>query len=1062
VYLLKISYTSTSNYHLRTMEQQYWKSLDELSTTSSLSEEYSSEVKDEFTNGAAGYESIRENMASVNRRSFISILSASMALAATGCRRPDHKIVPVVKANEFQIPGLSNYYTTVFPHGTASIGLVAKARDGRPVKLEGNENHIASMGSSSSWIQSSLLSLYDPDRMKNPFVNKGGYTPSTSKRTAPGYVSVSTAINTMADAIKQVGGQGKTVRILVNEHSSPSFDALQKEVVAALPNARFVHLPAITSNNAEANKVVLGIDGEFAVDYGKANVIVSIDSDFLGTDKNSVYNIRQFAKNRKPSYNNAAMNKLFVVEAMMSMTGMNADVRIKVAPEQFTAFLAAVAKEVGASVQGDESMLSNELREEAKKVAVALKGAMGKAVLTVGGHLPVSAHTLGIAINTVIGAIGEDKSIDPAHQFPFSTSKTAEATEFVNDLKAGRIGAVVFAGVNPMYSADAQTQELLKKVEHRMTFSLYEEETTSYCTAYVPSAHYLESWGDALAFDGSLSIQQPLVAPLNPNSSSIADLLLKLTKASAPDSFADLGEKVEYVEYLRKRWTSMYESMAGEKPATFDAYWASILRDGVVAASNASPASPVTLNTSVANELVAQTKNSKSDFVCLVTPSYTQYDGTYSNSSWNMELPDPVTKMTWDNAALVSQKTAAKLLGEDRAKALSTEYEKTELVRLKSAYGVIELPLWIQPGMQDGVIATTTGFGRSKIGQVAENVGANAFALMGAGQSVGYIPVSVELTGKKYKVATTQKHSDLMGRKLALETTFAQIKAKEEKLFEKEEVPGKRTEGNEELPQSILPSYAYRGHRWGMTIDMSACVGCGACITACQAENNIPPVGKENIMNAREMHWIRIDRYYDHSNLENPNVILQPMLCQHCESAPCENVCPVAATTHSPEGLNEMTYNRCVGTKYCANNCPYKVRRFNWFNWHKAKKTPLEFVYNPEVTVRMRGVMEKCSFCTQRIVEARQKAKDTGDSYIQDGSLVTACQQACPASAIIFGNTNDANSAVSASRKSERGFIVLEELNVRPQITYLAKVRNIEHTKHEGAEPGNEHHSQHG
>jgi MoCo/4Fe-4S cofactor protein with predicted Tat translocation signal len=1034
------------------MERQYWKSLDELSAKSSLSEEYSSQMSGEFEGGVGNL----ENTSGMNRRSFVGILSASMALAATGCRRPDHKIVPVIKASEFQTPGLSNYYTTVFSHGTVAVGLVAKSREGRPIKLEGNEKHIASMGSSSSWIQGSLLSLYDPDRMKNPFVNKGGFTPSTSKKTAPGYVSVGTAINTMAEAVKQAGAQGKIVCIIADEHASPTFDALQKEVVTALPNTKFVTMSALTSNIAEANKTVLGVDAEFAIDYAKADVIVSIDSDFLGTDKNAVFNIRQFAKNRRPSYNNAVMNKLFVVEGMMSMTGMNADKRIKAAPEQFTAFLAVIAKEVGAQVTGDENALSNELKDAAKNVAESLKSASGKAIVTIGGHLSVGAHALGIAINTAIGAIGDGKPINPAHQFPFSTSKITENAEFISDLKAGKVGVVLFAGVNPIYSADAETQELLRKVEHRFAFSIYEEETTAICTAYVPSAHYLESWGDARAFDGSLSIQQPIVAPLNPNSSSIADLLIKLTKAVASDSFADLGDKVEYVEYLRKRWMSKYEGMSSEKPATFDAYWATILRSGVV--EDSAIVQSVSMNVTAASTLVGQVNSTKSDFVCLVTPSYAQYDGTFSNNSWYMELPDPVTKMAWDNAALVSQKTAAKILGEERAKALTTEYEKTELLRLKSAHGVIELPIWIQPGMQDGVIATTTGFGRSKVGQVAENVGANAFALMGVGQSVGYIPVSVELTGKKYKLATTQKHSDLIGRKLALETTFAEIKAKEEDFLEKEEVPGKKTERNEELPQSIMPSFAYRGHRWGMTIDMSACVGCGACITACQAENNIPPVGKENMMNAREMHWIRIDRYYDHSNLENPNVILQPMLCQHCESAPCENVCPVAATTHSPEGLNEMTYNRCVGTKYCANNCPYKVRRFNWFNFHKNKRTPAEFVHNPDVTVRMRGVMEKCSFCTQRIAEARQRTKDAGELYIQDGSLVTACQQACPAGAIIFGNTNDANSKVSASRKSERGFIVLEELNVRPQITYLAKVRNVEDGKHDESKHNAEHH----
>jgi molybdopterin-containing oxidoreductase family iron-sulfur binding subunit len=1031
------------------MERKYWKSLDAISATSSLTQDYSADMQTEFADGNA--DALMKNTKGMNRRSFIGVLSASMAFAATACRRPDHKIVPVVKASEFQIPGLPTYYTTVFSHGNAAIGLVAKTCEGRPIKLEGNDAHIASGGASSSWIQGSLLSLYDPDRMKNPFVNKGGFTPSAVRKAAPGFASIGTALSAIAEEINGVLGSGKSVRVLIGEHASPTFDTLLREIEATVGGLKFVSIPALYSANAaEANKQVLGIDAEFVVDYAQADVIVSIDKDFLGTDKNSVFNTRQFARNRKPSYQNPVMSKLTVVESAMSLTGMNADERVKASPQQYTAFLAAVAKGVGLSINSDDSVLSSEQKEAAIKVANELKAAQGKAVVVVGEHLSVAAHALGIAINDAVKAFGANKPINPAYQLPFSASKKDAITAFRKELKAGSVGAVIFAGVNPMYSADAEMQELLAKVERRFAFSMYEEETTSVCSVYVPCAHYLESWGDALAFDGSLSIQQPLVAPLNPNSASLPDLLLKLTKALKPESFSTLGESVEYVAYLRNRWENVYQGIGTNKPSNFDAFWAKVLRDGLI--QTVLPSSPaISVNNGVLASLVSQEQAMpSSEFTALVMPSYAHYDGSLSNNSWFMELPDPVTKMTWDNAALMSLNTAKKLLGDKLANDIAEEapdYDNTVLIRLKSANGVIELPVWVQPGMQDGVIATTTGFGRTKVGEVANNVGANAYVLMSAEQSFGYVPVTVEVTGKKYRIATTQKHTNLIGRKLALETSFAKIQAKDKHLFEKEHVPGKKTHNNDELPPSILPNFAYKGHRWGMTIDMSACVGCGACITACQAENNIPVVGKENVMNARDMHWIRIDRYYDHSNLENPNVTLQPMLCQHCENAPCENVCPVAATTHSPEGLNEMTYNRCVGTKYCANNCPYKVRRFNWLNFHKGKRTPLEFVHNPDVTVRMRGVMEKCSFCTQRIAEARQKAKDAGELYIQDGAVQTACQQACPAAAITFGNTNDAESIVSKSRASERGFLVLEELNVRPQITYLAKVRNQEGKK---------------
>jgi molybdopterin-containing oxidoreductase family iron-sulfur binding subunit len=1017
-----------------TTERTYWKSLDEVTHNANVADVYVSNTNGEF----APVSDIGAASSTVSRRGFMGLLSASMALAATSCRRPDHKLVPTVKAVEYVTPGLPLYYTTVFSHDNAAYGLVVRSREGRPIKIEGNDKHAASGGASSTWIQGTLLALYDPDRMKNPYVNKGATSPD-GKRPAPAYSSPETVLSVIANAVKSSEASGKTTRILIGEHASPSLAALVKEIETALPNIKFVTLPAVHAcNAADANKAVLGTDAEFVTDFSKAHVILSVDADFLGANKQSIYNIRGFSKNRKPSLKNPQMNKLIVAEAAMSLTGMNADERVKVAPEQMTAFLAAVLKNVaaktgklgGLAASINDSSLNEKQKEAAKAVAMELAEHEGKAVVAVGAHLSVAAHALGAALNHALGAIGSDKII--AHHLPFSNGKMAGMAALREELRAGKVGTVIFADVNPMYSSDAQLQGLLKKVEHRFAFSMYEDETAMACSAYIPTTHFLETWGDAVAFDGTMSIQQPLVAPLNANSLSHGDLYINLAKALKPEL---MSEMKGYVDFLRKRWEGTN--------------WEDVLRAGV------HKGEPLTVSVSTLNEAEAvklvqqdKTMDAKGGYVALVTPSYAQYDGSMANLSWFQEFPDPVSKITWDNAALVSKSTAAKILGEDRAKKLIGEYENTELIRLKSANGTVELPIWIQPGMQDGVIATTLGFGRTNAGQVGNGVGANTYALMGGEQSIGYVAVEVEKTGKSYKVATTQKHYDLMGRKIVQETTLAQIKAGEKELFEREEVPGKSKENEKALPPTIMQNFQYKGHRWGMVIDMSTCIGCGTCITACQAENNIATVGKANVMNAREMHWIRIDRYYK-GDIDSPEVIVQPMLCQHCENAPCENVCPVAATTHSPEGLNEMTYNRCVGTKYCANNCPYKVRRFNWLNWHKNKRTPMEFAYNPDVTMRMRGVMEKCSFCVQRLTTAKHQAKDDGRLFINDGEVMTACQQACPAGAIIFGNTNDANSHVSQARHDERGFLVLEELNVRPQVTYLAKVRNVAEAREE-------------
>lgn len=1011
--------------------RKYWKSLQELVPTARSVEEHSRITNNEFPEN---YDQPPVAGSGVSRRTFMGLLSASMAVAATACRRPDHKFVPAVRGVEYQIPGLPNYYTTVFSHGNAAAGLLVTSREGRPVKIEGNDLHPASQGASSAYQQATLLTLYDPDRMKGARVNNG-------------YASIENAIAFIARAVKEAEAEGKSTRVLIDEHASPSLAALTQEIQTAIPSLQFVVLPAIRSGNAAtAYAGALGFNAELVPDYSKADVILSIDNDFLSpVAKNAVYNVRSFSKNRRPTTGNPTMTKLVIAESTFSVTGSNADTRIRVSPDQFEAFLSAVLQEFGGGVSS-RSAATGDLVAQAKRCAADLKAGK-QGMVVVGEHLPASVHAMGVAINQALGAIGAGKPLDPSHQLPFSASGSAAVQTLRNDLKNGVVGAVVFADTNPLYSADKELKELLQKVSRRFAISLYEDETALTCPVYIPMAHYLESWGDAVSFDGTLSIQQPIVAPLNTSSVSPGEAFLSIAKQVNDTLFADTET---YFDYIQKRWdsgsTAAVATTADSTAAapavvttSTSGQWETILRDGIHKA--AVPSVQATYNASEASRVAGEARpvpaRSGSMMYCMVTPSYALYDGKMANNGWLQELADPVTKITWDNVALMSRKTAGELGVADG-----------DIVELSTPNGSIIVPAWIQPGMADYVIATAVGYGRKSGGVVLSDIGSNAYELLGPGESLGYILVSVKKTGDHIKIATTQNHHMLMGREIVKETTYSKIKSGSKELFERVEVAG-RAKGEEGTrfnpPTNIMDVYEYKGHRWAMSIDMSTCTGCNACVIACQSENNIPVVGRQQVINGREMQWIRIDRYYIGDDIEklddNVEVVFQPMLCQHCENAPCENVCPVAATTHSPEGLNEMTYNRCVGTRYCLNNCPYKVRRFNYLNWHKKERTPMEFVYNPEVTVRMRGIMEKCTFCVQRINEAKFKAKDEGRARVHDGEVVTACQQACPAAAITFGDVNDPKSRIHNLSKDERGFLVLEEINTRPQITYQAKVR---------------------
>ncbi len=982
-----------------------WQSLEELGA------ERTREHEDEFP------EPLPES--ELSRRQFLKLFSASTALAAiaAGCRRPDHKLVPAVSAPEYQVPGLPLFYTTAFSHKNAAYGLVVKCREGRPIKIEGNERHPISGGASNAYAQAFLYTLYDPDRIRRIRMGRQLQTP------------LSTALAELASRIREVTQQGRVVYICVDEHASPTYDALLRQMQERFPWLRVAFLPNFVSDTvAELNADVLSLPAEIVPHLGRAEYILTIEADPLGVDRYALWHTRMFAEGRRLRTRQDRMNRLVAVEALMTLTGTNADTRIRMHPAAFEGFLAAILREIARSrplppsIMQAAEVFPDAYSEKAVTIAQELLAAGERSVVLVGPHLPKSVHALALAINWSLGAVGEGKVLDPAWVLPYSHPKAPEIARLREDIRNDRVGAILFAHVNPFYSADWELRQLLSRLPWRVSLSLYHDETATESWIHIPVAHPLESWGDAVSADGSLTIQQPLIEPLNEGIGSVQDILIQLSKQLDPESFPGVQS---YRDFLRQRWQQLY--------GITDTQWEQILREGVYTPPRRERAE-LRFNADALASLLKPSGLSRQGLLAVALPSYALYDGSFANCPWLQELPDPITKLTWDNVAAMSPGTAYRL-------GVKTE----DLVQISFDDTVLTLPVWVQPGMADGVILTQLGYGRTQGGEVLKGVGQNTYPLL-RNHRLSYVPVTLRPLGQVYPLATTQRYARLYGRPILQVTTLEQYQSPEGPRFQEPEFPGYPSpEGRYRIPLTIVPPYEYKGHRWGMVVDLTTCTGCGACVIACQAENNIPTVGKEQVRRGREMHWIRIDRYYLGS-VDEPRVVHQPMLCQHCENAPCENVCPVAATTHSPEGLNEMTYNRCVGTRYCLNNCPYKVRRFNFLNYHTDERAPLEMLFNPDVTVRMRGVMEKCTFCVQRINEAKYHAKDEGRERVRDGEVLTACQQACPAGAIIFGDMNDPSSRVARLRQSDRGYHVLEELNVRPSVTYLAKVWNT-HTE---------------
>ncbi len=972
---------------------QYWRSLGELYHKP----EFRDWVDSEFAGGAA------ETLDKGSRRNVLKLMAASFGLAGlTACRRPEDRILPHSKGVEGFIPGKAEYYASQFTLSGVSTGILVEAHDGRPTKIEGNDKHPSSNGAASALAQASVLNVYDPDRSKE-VLEKG--KASTWKAFSEGGKGLQM-------------GAGEGLAILAELNNSPSLAAMKQTVLGKFPKAKWVEYEPVNFANVSAGAALAfgaGVDAH--PQFDKAKVILSLDYDFLGIDSPSTVPTRQFAAGRRIGEHAEAMNRLYIAEGQFSLTGAMADHRLRLKVSEVKSFAMQLGEALGVLPAGLNVVGNTDKKTKFLNAAVKdLKANQGAALVVAGPRQPAVVHAIAHLINSSLAApVVLTKG--SAQEDPVAGIKS-----LADEMSKGSVSTLVILGGNPVFTAPADLRfgDALAKVKTSIHLGLDVDETAKAATWHVPQAHSLETWGDGRAADGTISIQQPLIEPLYGGKSPIE--LLQIL-------FGGTGAGKGY-ELVKNYWMS---ALTGDKEAA----WRTALHDGIVAGSAAAEvkASPDAARIKAA--AAAEPKASGAGWEVSFYPSATCYDGRYANNGWMQECPDPMTKIIWGNAGLISPKTA-------RDKGLA----ENDVVKVVANGQSLSIPVRLQPGMADNALWLNLGYGRKAVGRVGESVGFNTYPLRTTAGFWYAEGATVEKSGETFTVATTQEYHRMEEPQLAIGTPYARPIVREATLEEYKKNPKFAEEMVEHPPlESLYEEWKYdKGFQWGMSIDLNACTGCNACIVACVSENNIPIVGKEQVMRGREMHWIRMDRYYTGSE-DEPQAVTQPVNCQQCENAPCENVCPVAATVHSPEGLNDMAYNRCVGTRYCANNCPYKVRRFNFLNWHKNITEVEKMVHNPDVSVRMRGVMEKCTYCVQRIsqtkIQAKADARRAGKPVeIKDGDIKTACQQTCPADAITFGNILDPASKVSKLKKQERNYAMLAELNVKPRTTYLAKLRN--------------------
>jgi MoCo/4Fe-4S cofactor protein with predicted Tat translocation signal len=1018
------------------MEKKYWQSFGELNQ----SEAYNKEVKDEFKEELpfVGDESKSFLETAAPRRDFLKYLGFSTAAAAVAasCEMPVKKAIPFANKPEDIVPGISNYYATTYVQDGDVVSVLAKVRDGRPIKIEGNDLSPITKGGTSARVQASVLDLYDTARLRFPTIDGKEVT----------FEAIDKAL---------AGAVGGNVVILTSTITSPSTKAIIAEFLAKNPGSRHVTYDAVSySAMLLANEATYGVRGIPSYHFENAKAIVSLGADFLGTWLSPVEFSKQYATGKKIDEKNPSMSKHIHFESVASLTGSNADEKYLHRPSETGAIAAALLSAVNG--QGVTGISDAKLKAGIEKAAKALNENKG-AALVVAGSNDVNVQIIVNAINNAIGAGGT--TINWGVMNHQRAGVDADFVRLVEDMNAGIVNTLLIYGANPAYTwFDAEKFKAgLKKVRTTVSFASKMDETAELCKFVVPDHHYLESWGDAEAKTGHFSFIQPTIYPLF-KTRQWQDSLLKWS-----------GNTVDYLAYLKNFWSAKLGGQTG---------WDKALQDGVISLGE-SATKPGSFNgASVGAAVAAATSGKKGGKYELVLYEKVGIGaGQGASNPWLQELPDPVTRATWDNYVIVSPALARTILDIDlnnggQADAYEVNPPK-KVVKVVVNGKEISLPVLIIPGTHPDTIGIAVGYGRSNnIGKAAAGVGQNAFPLASISNGVvsfSNSSVEITVTGEKYPVALTQTHNrydTTQGNRTEVmkELTLADYKKHPTEIREERDHELKPWGGLEKFESqgTIYPVYDRPGIKWGMSVDLNTCTGCGACVVACNAENNVSVVGKPEVLRGHEMHWLRIDRYYS-GDMDNPNVVFQPLMCQHCDNAPCENVCPVAATNHSSEGLNQMTYNRCIGTRYCANNCPYKVRRFNWSDYTGSDSFGnnqegivndvvlnmnddlTRMVLNPDVTVRSRGVIEKCSFCVQRLQESKLKAKKESRPLV-DSDIKVACQQACPTNAITFGNANDKHSAITMVRTENpnRQFYVLEQLHVLPGVTYLAKVRNTE------------------
>ncbi|HYL34938.1 MAG TPA: TAT-variant-translocated molybdopterin oxidoreductase [Bryobacteraceae bacterium] len=1007
----------------------YWKSLEELAQT----EEFQAYVEDEFADRSPDW------LNPANRRNFLKLMGASLAFAGvTACtKQPKETIVPYVRQPEDFVPGVPLYYATAMQMGGVGTGLLVTSHLGRPTKVDGNPDHPGSLGASDYFQQASILTMYDPDRGQAV----------TYKGQISSWISFQAALAVARERAILKNGEG--LRILTETVTSPTLTSQIQKILKEMPSAKWHSYEPCGRHNAyQGALLAFGRPVNTIYRFDQADVIVSLDADFLSCGPGNLLYARQFADKRRvqtnvthtpqpkedwqegyqegpiPARSNQSasyadenrgpvilppqvqaqgkppaettLNRMYVFEAAPSPTGGMADHRFILRASEVEAAAWDLAAALGISGATSTGKL-----KQAAAIARDLQAHKGACVVIAGDHQPPAVHALAHAMNAALGNAGKTVTYtDPIEGNPVDQGESLR--QLVADMNGGKVDTLLILAGNPVYSApvDLDFAAALKKVATSAYLGLFPDETAALVQWYVPEAHYLESWSDVRGFDGTVSFVQPLIAPLYGGKTAHEVIS---TLAGEPGKFP--------YDIVRDYWQSQ------NKTANFEIFWQKALHDGVVP-NTAVPAVTVTAKTPPPSSARAA-----QGFEIAFRPDPTIWDGSFANNGWLQELPKPHNKMTWDNAVWISPSTA-------QQHGLNSE----EMVELKYQGRTVTGPVWIMPGHANDAVTVHLGYGRTRAGQVGNEVGFSAYLLRTSAQPNHDSGLEIRRLGGRHPLATTQHAQTMEGTDPVRVATLDQYKKSPQFVEE--------TEQDKPLPPklTLYPDYRYQGYKWGMTLDLNACVGCSACVAACQAENNISVVGKEEVARGRHMHWIRVDRYYK-GNWDNPELYYQPVPCMQCENAPCELVCPVAATVHSGDGLNQMVYNRCVGTRYCSNNCPYKVRRFNFLLYSDWNTQSLYGLRNPNVSVRSRGVMEKCTYCVQRINAAKIQSEKE-NRRIADGEIVPACVQVCPTQAIVFGDINDPKSRVAQLKAQARNYSLLEDLSTRPRTTYLGRLRN--------------------